>query len=169
VAQPPVVSTGRVAVVLLVLAGLVFSAALPVRTYLRQRAQISALEQQVSRDQAGVQQLQTSAAQWQDPAYVTAQARVRLGLVSPGETGYIVTDPGGTPAPAETPAVSGAPVRPPGPPAPGPAAVPVGPVPRTGGAVSTVPPRTGADGLARLGAASPWWSPGPSPGPTTAR
>lgn len=162
-------STGRVVVVLLVLAGLVFSAALPVRTYLRQRAQISALQQQVTRDRAGVQQLQNVAAQWQDPAFVTAQARVRLGLVAPGETGYIVTDPGGTPAPAGSPAVSGAPVRPPGPTASGPAGVPVGPVPRTGGAVATVPPVSGADGLASLGAASPWWSPGSSPGHTTAR
>lgn len=185
------VSTGRVAVVLLVLAGLTFSAALPIRTYLRQRAQISALEHQVRQERAGVAQLETSAAQWQDPVFVAAQARARLGLVAPGETGYIVTDSGPTPAPATTPAavatpaVSGAPAAggPPTvavlPPRRVPAA-PLGPpavsrVPATGPtapadpAVTVTVTVTGADGLASLGAASPWWSPAPSPGPSTTR
>lgn len=186
--RPPVVSTGRVAVLLLVLAGLAFSAALPVRTYLRQRSQISALEQQVRQERAGVAQLETSAAQWQDPVFVSAQARERLGLVAPGETGYIVTDSAqtaaaSTPAPGVLPAVSaapgaggtsGVPVLPPRrvPPAPvgppalfrAPATGPTAPAAAT--ATITV---TGTDGLAALAAASPWWSARPSPEPTTAR
>ena len=182
------VSTGRVAVVLLVLAGLAFSAALPVRTYLRQRSQISALEQQVRQERAGVAQLESSAAQWQDPAFVSAQARERLGLVAPGETGYIVTDSApaaaapGTPAPtveAAVPAVSGAPL--PGVSTPLPVlpprrvpAVPIGPVVGSPAPTATAPADatvavSGADGLASLGAAAPWWSPSPSTGSTTDR
>jgi hypothetical protein len=35
---------------------------------------------------------------WRDPAYVAAQARQRLHFVRPGETAYVLLDPGETPA-----------------------------------------------------------------------
>ncbi len=159
-------STARVAVLLLVLAGLALSAVLPLRTYLEQRSQISALEREVEEERAGVASLEVTAAQWQDPVFVSAQARARLRLVAPGETGYIVTDSGPAPAtaPPSTPAVPStpatAPTRTVAPSTPGaaPTTPPDGPAP-------TAPVGTSADGLTRLGSPSPWWSPSPAPTP----
>ena len=187
----PAVSTARVAVLLLVLAGLALSAVLPVRTYLEQRSQISALQRQVEQEQAGVASLQVTAAQWQDPAFVSAQARARLRLVAPGETGYIVTDSGPSAAPTATPtaAVPSAAVPSTGVPTsaatPGGALVrgvvpttaatgvatpaPTVTAPVAGTPVPTAPVGTGADGVARLGSPSPWWSHGATPAPSANR
>ncbi len=150
------VSTARVGILLLVLAGLVLSAVLPVRTYLEQRSQISALERGVADERSAVAALQVTAAHWQDPAFVSAQARERLRLVAPGETGYIVTDSGAassaTPAPAAPPTATAGPARPT---VSGSPTVPARP---------TVPVVRGGEATARLGSAAPWWTPHPTPG-----
>lgn len=59
-------------------------------TYLDQRQKISALQEsvQLARDQ--VEELEKERERWNDPAYVTSQARERLFYVKPGEIVYII-------------------------------------------------------------------------------
>ena len=82
--------TGRAVVLLLVLAALVMTLALPLREYLQQRSSISALEQEVAARQSRVDRLTGQQLRWSDPHYVEMQARERLHYVYPGETGYVV-------------------------------------------------------------------------------
>jgi septum formation initiator len=67
------------------------------RSYVGQRHDISALQQQVAEQRAAVARLERQRAAWDDPAYVTAQARNRLKFVLPGEKAYTVIDPGPEP------------------------------------------------------------------------
>ena len=85
--------TSRAVVLVLVLAALVTTLAMPVREYLQQRETLGALQQQLEDGQARVDALQSQVKQWQDPAYVEAQARARLHYVYPGEIGYVVLTP----------------------------------------------------------------------------
>lgn len=59
-------------------------------TFIDQRQKISALEQsiQVSEDQIAA--LEQERERWNDPAYITTQARERLYYVKPGEVPYLV-------------------------------------------------------------------------------
>jgi cell division protein FtsB len=86
--------TSRAAVLALVLAALVMTLAFPVRQFVQQRGQLTALQAQVDRQQAAVQSLTAQRDRWKDPAYVEAQARERLHFVFPGETGYVYLSPG---------------------------------------------------------------------------
>jgi cell division protein FtsB len=80
--------------VLVVLAVLLAPA---LRSYVGQRHDVSALEQQVAEQRAAVARLERQRAAWDDPAFVTAQARNRLKYVLPGEKAYTVIDPGPEP------------------------------------------------------------------------
>lgn len=62
-------------------------------TYLRQEADLRALRTQVEQARERNEDLEAELARWDDPAYVTAQARERLAYVLPGETAYRVVDP----------------------------------------------------------------------------
>ena len=77
----------------LVVCGLVVSAALPLREYLSQRGRIASAQAKNSQQQARVHALEEQLRQWQDPAYVRAQARERLHFVMPGEYSYVVLAP----------------------------------------------------------------------------
>jgi cell division protein FtsB len=68
--------------------------AAPAQRYFAQRAQISALQHQLSANQERVKQARIELERWRDPAYIKAQARARLHFVMPGETQYIVIDSG---------------------------------------------------------------------------
>lgn len=72
--------------------GLVAAASLlgPVRAYVEQRSELSALQDDITAREQRVAQLQAESARWDDPAYAAAQARARFGYVVPGETGYTV-------------------------------------------------------------------------------
>jgi cell division protein FtsB len=59
-------------------------------TYVDQRQQISALEAAVERSREEVAALQAQRERWNDPAYITTQARERLYYVRPGEVVYLV-------------------------------------------------------------------------------
>jgi len=85
--------TGRAVVLLLVLAALVLTLALPLREYVQQQSRLSSLEQELATRQSRVDQLRDQAQQWNDPDFVELQARSRLHYVYPGETGYIVLSP----------------------------------------------------------------------------
>ncbi|WP_193313030.1 FtsB family cell division protein [Georgenia subflava] len=58
-----------------------------------QQEQLRDLNSRVSEAQGRNADLERQLARWQDPEYVQAQARDRLGYVMPGETPYVVVDP----------------------------------------------------------------------------
>jgi len=93
-------TTGRAAILAVVVSALALTLAVPLRTYFTQRAeagQVAAERVQLEKDVAA---LQSKTAQQNDPAYTRAQARDRLRLVMPGETPFIVQLPGsGAPEP----------------------------------------------------------------------
>ncbi len=93
--------TGRLAGLLVVLALVVVTLAIPVRAWFAQRAQIAALEAQVQATQARVDDLKVQAERWQDPAFIASEARKRLHFVVPGEVGYVVLGEDGKPIPTE--------------------------------------------------------------------
>jgi cell division protein FtsB len=99
--------TTRAAVLGLVACGLVVSAALPLREYLSQRGQIAAAQAKKAQLQTQVDALEHQLQQWQDPAYVKAQARTRLHFVLPGEVAYVVLAPTASPVPSGTAALPG--------------------------------------------------------------
>ncbi|WP_159501013.1 septum formation initiator family protein [Microbacterium sp. 18062] len=61
-----------------------------VGTYLDQQSRIRALEHSVQLTQDEIDELQTQSDRWDDPAYITTQARERLYYVRPGEVVYLV-------------------------------------------------------------------------------
>ncbi len=81
---------GRTLAVATVLLLLGVTLAPPLQRYFTQRAQISALSSQLHDSQAVLKKAAQDLAQWNDPAFVAAQARTRLHYVYPGERQYIV-------------------------------------------------------------------------------
>ena len=84
------VHTGRAVALIVVLAALAVTLAIPVRAWLSQQAEIAALEADVAAAQTRVADLELELEDWNDPAFVIAQARSRLHFVFPGEVGYVV-------------------------------------------------------------------------------
>jgi cell division protein FtsB len=93
-------STPRAALLAILVCALALSVSVPLRTYLRQRAELSAAERQRAELSQQVGQLRARNAQLSDPAEVESEARSRLGYIRPGETPYIVQV---TPLPAPPP------------------------------------------------------------------
>lgn len=62
----------------------------PTQHYFAQRAQISALQADVSDNQKKLSDALAELQLWRDPNYVKSQARERLHFVMPGERQYIV-------------------------------------------------------------------------------
>jgi cell division protein FtsB len=89
--------TGRAAVLVLVLAVLTVSYASSLRAYLQQRSHINDLKASIAQHEADIDALETEKARWDDPAYVRAQARERLGYVMPGDKSYVVLGEDGKP------------------------------------------------------------------------
>jgi cell division protein FtsB len=86
--------TTRAAVLGLVVCALVVSAALPLREFLSQRADIRQLQQSQAAARGRVAALEDQKERLSDPDYVAALARDRLHFVRPGETAYVVIAPG---------------------------------------------------------------------------
>lgn len=82
--------TSRVALLALVLVVLLVSYAYPLRSWYDQRSERHALEEEKAQLRESVDDLEAQLELWNDPAYVEAQARQRLGFVMPGEQGYVV-------------------------------------------------------------------------------
>jgi cell division protein FtsB len=87
------VLTGRAVLLVVVLALLVLSLAVPARTVFAQRAQIQALQSDTAAITGQVQALQAEKARLADPAYVQSLVRQQLHYVLPGEVGYTVLEP----------------------------------------------------------------------------
>ncbi len=64
-----------------------------VRPWLAQRSQLEQGRAEVQQLQEEVTRLQAERDRWDDPAYIRAQARARLGMLNPGEVGYVRLDP----------------------------------------------------------------------------
>ena len=83
--------SGRTFAIAAIFFALALFLAPPVKSYFTQRAQISALEAQLSSDYAALEEARKELTLWQDPNYIKSQARERLHFVMPGERQYIVT------------------------------------------------------------------------------
>ncbi|MEU6645668.1 septum formation initiator family protein [Saccharomonospora sp. NPDC046836] len=86
-------TTRRAALVAIVVCALAFTLAVPLRTYLSQRADVAEQEARQAQLEDEVAQLEQRKAELSDPAQVEAEARRRLRYVMPGETPYMVQLP----------------------------------------------------------------------------
>lgn len=59
-------------------------------TYIDQRQKIAALEQSIQVSEEQITALEKERSRWEDPAYITTQARERLYYVKPGEVVFLV-------------------------------------------------------------------------------
>jgi cell division protein FtsB len=83
--------SGRTFAIAAIFFALALFLAPPIKNYFTQRAQISALQSQLSSDYAALEAARKELMLWQDPNYIKSQARERLHFVMPGERQYIVT------------------------------------------------------------------------------
>lgn len=96
-AQRAMTVTWRLAVLLVVIAGIAVVLANSLRVYFAQAGELSELRQQIAAEQDRIADLEDKLNRWEDPDYVKAIARVRLGWVLPGEVGYHVIGADGQP------------------------------------------------------------------------
>ena len=85
-------TSGRTLVLFGTLLAVALMLALPIRTWLAQRAELDTMQADIVAAQQRVAELQKEQSQWQDPAFIEAQARLRLNMVMPGESGLIALD-----------------------------------------------------------------------------
>lgn len=86
-------TTRRAAIFALVVCALAFTLAVPLRTYLSQRAAVAEQMELRGSLTEQVQELERRKAELADPVQIEAEARRRLRYVMPGETPYIVQLP----------------------------------------------------------------------------
>lgn len=92
--------TPRGAILALVVAALLFSLVVPLRTYIAQRDRLEQLERQSQILQTRNADLLAQVRKLNDPAYVEQVARECLGMVKQGEIPFIVVPRSGPPQPA---------------------------------------------------------------------
>lgn len=89
--------TRRALVVISMVVLLALSYANSLRIYIGQQNDLAVAQEQIRERSERISRLQDELSRWNDPAYVKAQARERLGWVVPGETGFRVLGPDGKP------------------------------------------------------------------------
>ncbi|MBN9129933.1 MAG: septum formation initiator family protein [Paenarthrobacter ureafaciens] len=92
--------SGRLLAFAVVMIAITVMLAPTVKVFLEKRSEISALEAEIAAKEAEQEDLNKQLSRWQDPNYVKQQARDRINMVMPGETGYWVfggEDAAGTP------------------------------------------------------------------------
>lgn len=89
--------TGRAIALAVVILILVISYASSLRVYFAQAHEIAETKVEIAQRQQAIEELQSERSRWENPDYVRAQARERLGWVVPGEIGYRVVDANGKP------------------------------------------------------------------------
>jgi len=89
--------TWRAAAVAVVLVILIGSYLQSFIVYVNQQRQITATQQANAATRADIDSMRDEITRWQDPGYVKAQARERLGWAVPGDTAFIVVGPDGQP------------------------------------------------------------------------
>lgn len=63
-----------------------------VSTYVEQRQKVAALREAVQLTRDEIAELERDRERWNDPAFITAQARERLYYVRPGEVSFLILD-----------------------------------------------------------------------------
>ncbi|WP_426976507.1 FtsB family cell division protein [Pseudarthrobacter sp. O4] len=101
--------SGRMLALFVVMIAITIMLAPTVKIFFEKRAEIAALQGDISAKQSQQNDLKRQVSRWQDPNYVKQQARDRINMVMPGETGYWVFgsdlpagEPGGTAGAAST-------------------------------------------------------------------
>ncbi|MDO5093305.1 MAG: septum formation initiator family protein [Propionibacteriaceae bacterium] len=89
--------TWRLLILGVVIAALAVTLAQSLRVYFGQSQEIATLRAQIETSKQEIADLEDQLSRWQDPAFVKAEARERLGWVMPGETGYRVIGADGQP------------------------------------------------------------------------
>ena len=89
--------TTRAIALVVVLLVLTISYATSLRIYFSQAHEIASTRAEITGRQERIADLQVELRRWTDDDYVRTQARLRLGWVVPGETGYQVVDGEGNP------------------------------------------------------------------------
>ena len=88
--RPPRRVSGRAAALIVLVIGLIFAYAYPVRVFLAQESQIEQMENQQREQRQRIQDLNARVAQWGNDDFVIAQAASRLHLVPKGHLLYVV-------------------------------------------------------------------------------
>ncbi|RKO24958.1 septum formation initiator family protein [Pseudarthrobacter phenanthrenivorans] len=82
--------SGRMLALAVVMIAITIMLAPTVKIFFDKKAEIDALNADISARQAEGDVLRQQVSRWQDPNYVKQQARDRINMVMPGETGYWV-------------------------------------------------------------------------------
>ncbi|WP_457972178.1 FtsB family cell division protein [Arthrobacter sp. D1-17] len=82
--------SGRMLALAVVMIAITTMLAPTVKIFIDKRAEIAALEADIAARQSAQDDLKRQVSRWQDPNYVKQQARDRINMVMPGETGYWV-------------------------------------------------------------------------------
>jgi cell division protein FtsB len=72
---------------------LVATLAIPLRTFAQQQADVAETRDNIARMERRISQLEDEKELYSNPAYIKEQARLRLGLIEPGETPFRILDP----------------------------------------------------------------------------
>jgi cell division protein FtsB len=97
----------RVVALIAVVAFLLISFVNSFSVYLRQERELADTRVAIAEHEAAIAELTDEVERWDDPAYVEAQARDRLGWVMPGETGYRIIGPDGSVIAGEVATIDG--------------------------------------------------------------
>ncbi|MFE4545248.1 septum formation initiator family protein [Arthrobacter sp. NPDC056727] len=82
--------SGRMLALAVVMVAITIMLAPTVKIFIDKRAEIAALESDIADSKSDQDNLKRQVSRWQDPNYVKQQARDRINMVMPGETGYWV-------------------------------------------------------------------------------
>jgi cell division protein FtsB len=82
--------SGRMLALLVVMIAITIMLAPTVKIFFEKRAEIAALQADIAAKQSQQEDLRRQVSRWQDPNFVKQQARDRINMVMPGETGYWV-------------------------------------------------------------------------------
>lgn len=93
VALPQKISLPAVVAVLLVVAFLAVSLTTPLRNYFQQRTELENLKATIAMQEQKKNELTEELNRYNNDNYVKEQARIRLGLVEPGESAYRIISP----------------------------------------------------------------------------
>lgn len=85
-------AAGIVALAVVVLLILIMIA-IPLRNYFQQRSEIAQTQASIEAKQRQVEQLSADLDRYESEAYIREQARLRLGVIEPGETAFRIVDP----------------------------------------------------------------------------
>jgi cell division protein FtsB len=86
--------TGRALVLGTLVVLLLVVLASPLHRYFGSRSDVEHAGQQLHSDQAQLRDLQQQLDKWSDPGFIQRQARTRLQYAMPGDTVYVVVNPG---------------------------------------------------------------------------